>query len=145
MPVSKLKLIRRCVEFLSKTDIRNVPPYTRGIYVLFRYRPRLDKYDVVYIGMAAGTKTASVRGRLRVHRRRKAKLWTHFSVFEAWDNIREEEVQELEGLFRHIYRKDTRANRLNRQRGFKKLYKVARDTRNEGWLKADTPRRKRKK
>jgi len=34
------------------------------------------------------------------------------------------EIRKLEGLFRHIYRKDTRANQLNVQRSFKKLRKV---------------------
>jgi len=93
----------------------------------------LDKYDVVYIGMAAGEKTASIRGRLRVHQRRKGKLWTHFSAYEVWDNIREDEIQELEGLFRHIYRKDTKANSLNQQRAFKKLINVRRATEKRGW------------
>ena len=41
-----------------------------------------------------------------------------------WDNIREDEVVELEGLFRHIYRKDITANRLNVQRSYKPLAKV---------------------
>jgi hypothetical protein len=36
-------------------------------------------------------------------------------VFEVWDNVRDEEVVELEGLFRHIYPRDTRADRLNIQ------------------------------
>jgi len=45
-------------------------------------------------------------------------------LFEVWDNITEAEVEELEGLFRHIYRKDTGANPLNEQRGFKKLKAV---------------------
>ncbi len=134
MSVSELRLIKRCVEFCEQEDIRSVPPHTRGVYVLFKYRPKLDKYDVVYIGMAAGTKTASIRGRLRVHRRKKRKVWSHFSVFEVWDNITETEVQELEGLFRHIYRKDTRANKLNRQKGFKKLNKVRRKTKKEKWM-----------
>lgn len=135
MPVSELRLIKRCAEFCEKKDIKNIPGYTRGIYALFKYRPRLDKYDVVYIGMAAGTKTASIRGRLRAHRRKKGKLWTHFSAFEVWDNVGEEEVKELEGLFRHIYREDTRANKLNRQRAFKKLSKVRRDTKKENWMR----------
>ncbi len=134
MPVSELRLIKRCAEFLSKDEIKNIPPYTRGIYALLRYRKKLDMYDVVYIGMAAGTKTASIRGRLRVHRHKKGKLWTHFSAFEVWDNIREDEVRELEGIFRHIYRKDTRANRLNKQRSFKKLTKVRRKTKKEKWM-----------
>jgi hypothetical protein len=57
------------------------------------------------------------------HARSEAKrdLWTHFSVFEVFDNVRGEEIEELEGLLRHIYRRDARANRLNVQRGFKKL------------------------
>jgi len=76
MPVSELRLIKRCAEFLHKTEISKVPPYTRGIYALFKHNSRLDKYDLVYIGMAAGTKTASIRGRLRVHRRRRGKLWS---------------------------------------------------------------------
>ncbi len=135
MPVSELRLIKRCAEFCEKEDIKKIPGHTRGIYALFKYRPRLNKYDVVYIGMAAGTKTASIRGRLRVHRRKKGKLWTHFSAFEVWDNVGEEEVKELEGLFRHIYRKDTRANKLNRQRAFKKLSKVRRDTKKENWMR----------
>jgi len=74
--------------------------------------------------MARGAKTG-VHGRLNSHRRLKEGEWTHFSVFEVWwDNITEAEVAELEGLFRHIYRKDTKANRLNEQRGFKKLKTV---------------------
>jgi len=135
MAVSELRLIKRCVEFREKKDIKNLPPYLRGIYVLFKKRPRLNKYDVVYIGMAAGTKTAGIRGRLRLHRRRKGKLWTHFSAFGVWENISEEEIKELEGLFRHIYRKDTKANRLNQQRAFKKLNRVRRDTEKKGWTK----------
>lgn len=128
MAVSELRLIKRCVEFLPKKQINSVPRYTRGIYVLFKHRSPQNKYDVVYVGMAAGAKTASIPGRLRVHKRRKGRLWTHFSAFEVWDNIREEEIEELEGLFRHIYSKDTNANKLNRQRAYKKLTKVSQKT-----------------
>jgi len=142
MPVSELRLIKRCVEFCEKKDIQNIPPRTRGIYVLFRYRRGSNKYNVVYIGMAAGTKTASIRGRLRVHRRKKGKLWTHFSAFEVWDNIREDEIKELEGLFRHIYRKDAKANSLNQQKAFKKLTNVRRNTLREGWMKESAPRQR---
>jgi hypothetical protein len=125
MSISELKFIKRCAEFQPKTEIRYVPGRTRGIYVLLHERPKLRKFDVVYIGMARGLKSG-IAGRLRSHARsvRKAELWTHFSVFEVWDNISEDEVAELEGLFRHIYRKDPRANRVNRQRSFKKLAKV---------------------
>ena len=125
MPVSELRYIKRCAEFRPRKDMRFVPGNTRGIHALLRYRPRLKRYDVVYVGMAAGPK-AGIRSRLMSHSRskRKRKLWTHFSLFEVWENIRGEEVQELEGLFRHIYRKDTQTIRLNLQRSFKKLRKV---------------------
>jgi len=133
MAVSELRLIKHCVEFCEKEEICRIPTNTRGIYVLFKKLPRLNKFDVVYIGMAGGEK-AGIRGRLGKHRCRKDALWTHFSVFEVWDNIREEEIKELEGLFRHIYRRDTQANRLNRQRGFKKMVKIRRATK---WLKKE--------
>ena len=73
----------------------------------------------------AGAARAGIRGRLRSHRESKKGKWTHFSIFEVWENITEAEVEELEGLFRHIYRKDTKANRLNEQKSFKKLDRVA--------------------
>ncbi len=71
MAVSELKLIKNCVEFLPKDDIKNIPGLTRGIYALLRYRKKLKLYDVVYIGMAGGEKSAGIRGRLRVHKRKK--------------------------------------------------------------------------
>jgi hypothetical protein len=127
MPVSELKLVKRCVEFCEISEIRQIPRNTRGIYVLFKHRRKRskDKYDVVYIGMARGAKSGA-HSRLNAHLRSETKRdkWTHFSLFEVWDNITEAEVAELEGLFRHIYRKDTRANPLNEQKGFKKLKTV---------------------
>ena len=128
MPVSELRLIKNCMEFVHQDNIKNVPQRTRGLYVLFKYRPKLKNYDVVYIGMAGGEKKAGINGRLRKHLKNKPDQWTHFSAFEVWDNIREDEVRELEGILRHIYRKDTRANSLNKQRSFKKLTKVTRKT-----------------
>jgi len=122
MPVSELRFVKRCAEFRSRDEIKKIPDGTRGIYALLWKRPKLNKFDVVYIGMA----DAGVKSRLRAHVRstRKGTLWTHFSIFEVWENITRAEVAELEGLFRHIYRKDTRANRVNRQKSFKKLKNV---------------------
>jgi hypothetical protein len=77
-----------------------------------------------------------IRGRLRSHRRKKKDLWTHCSVFEVWDNIRDDEIAELEGLFRHLYRHDSAASTLNKQRSFKAMKRVERITLSE-------PRRKR--
>ena len=68
-----------------------------------------------------------MRSRLRSHQQKKGDLWTHFSAFEVWKNIRDEEIVELEGLFRLIYRKDSRANSLNVHRGFKKAEIIRED------------------
>lgn len=130
MPETELKLFRRCVEFQPRDDINRVPPGIRGIYALLHWRPRSRRYDVVYVGMAR----QGVRGRLRAHARSASKrdLWTHFSVFEVFDNVRGEEIEELEGLLRHIYRLDSLANRLNEQRAFTKLRRV-RSKRLDDW------------
>lgn len=126
MPESPLRLIKCCAEFQKKEKIKLVPRGRRGLYVLYwkHRKNRKDKYDVVYVGMT----TSGIRGRLESHEKseRKRDLWTHFSAFEMWDNIRDEEIVELEGLFRHLYRKDARANSLNVQRAFKKVEKVHR-------------------
>ncbi len=135
MAVSELRLIKNYMEYVHQDDVKNVPLKTRGLYVLFKYRPRLDKYDVVYIGMAGGEKKTGINGRLRSHLKKKANQWTHFSAFEVWDNIREDEVRELEGILRHIFRKDSHANKLGIQKSFKKLTRVSKDTKSKGGLK----------
>ena len=115
----------QAAEFVSKKEIRRIPKRTRGLYALFRYRRKTKCFDVVYVGLAAGPK-AGVAGRLRAHARSKAKRdrWTHFSVFEVWDNVWEHDVAELEGIFRHIYSKDRKANRLNVQRSYRPLKRI---------------------
>lgn len=123
MPASPLRLIKNATEFCDTSMIADVPRFTRGIYVLYNYNRNRDLYDVVYVGMAGGEKTG-VKVRLRSHLRSKRNTWTHFSVFQVWDNIREEEIRELEGIFRHIYRYDARANKLNKQKSFKALNKL---------------------
>jgi hypothetical protein len=86
----------------------------------------------VYIGMA--TLGEGIRSRLKQHNKSGRKIWSHFSVFEVWDNINADEIEELEGLFREIYRKDRRANRFNSQKRYKKLQGV-REDRLELWGK----------
>ena len=72
MAVSELRLIKNCMEFVHQDDVNNVPPKTRGLYVLFKYRPRLNKYDVVYIGMAGGEKKqALTAGFVRISRKKQ--------------------------------------------------------------------------
>ena len=112
MPLSECYLFKNSFEYFAIDRINDVPKQVRGIYVLFN-KIAPQKYEVVYIGMARGEKMG-VKGRLRRHRRKKAKQWTHFSVFEVWDNITKEQVEELEGLFRHIYRYDSTSQALRR-------------------------------
>jgi hypothetical protein len=119
-----LRLVRSCAQWIPKTQIDSVPKGLRGIHALHRYRPRILKFDVVYVVMADGS--AGIRARLKTHvnSKRKRKLWTHFSMYAVWPNITEAEIAELEGLFREIYRKDKRANALNRQRRCRQLQNV---------------------
>jgi len=67
---------------------------------------------------------SGIRGRLMGHKKSETKIWDHFSIFKVWDNISDSEVEELEGLFREIYRKDTTVNRFNKQKKYKKLQDV---------------------
>lgn len=85
---------------------------------------------MVYVGMAAKT-NAGIKRRIKSHLTSKAGLWSHFSVYQVWDNISEQEIAELEGLFRHIYRLDARANKLNKLRSFQKLNQVRK---HRGWF-----------
>ena len=123
---SPLRLIKRSTEYLPVESVLNVPRGIRGIYVLYNQRPK-EKYDVVYVGMTTAGEGGGIRRRLKSHKSRKDGLWTHCSIFEVWDNIRDEEIVELEGLFRHIYNRDSKANSLNVQRKFRKLVQVKRD------------------
>ncbi|QDV61112.1 GIY-YIG nuclease family protein [Crateriforma conspicua] len=129
MEQSPLRLIKRCAEYVSIDDINSMRKGLRGIYVLY------DNDDVVYVGMTTGGR-GGIRARLKRHRAKKANLWTHCSVFEVWDNIRDEEIAELEGLFRHIYRHDSVANKLNAQRGFK-LMRAVTDNDIANWATGD--------
>lgn len=130
--MASLRLIQRCAEWIPRDKIKEIPRRRRGIYVLYRKRGRLparrprgkyhpDRYDVLYVGMA----DSSMRARLRSHAKSKRKkAWTHCSVYEVWPNITEDEIRELEGLFRHIYRRDGRANMLNLQKSFQAMRRI---------------------
>jgi hypothetical protein len=135
MPDVQLRFIKRCAEWheFTKEEVDKVPHNMRGIYVLFQ-KIGDDVYDVMYIGMAGSAK-AGIRGRLLSHlqSRTKSRLCTHFSVFAVREEIDEEVVEELEGLIRHIFRKDRTANSLARQNSYGKLYKV----RENDWSKWD--------
>jgi hypothetical protein len=141
MPQSPLRLIERCIEFRPKEEVGALPEGIRGIYVLYHRHKLQGKFSVLYVGMTSFGKRG-VRQRLfrHVRSKRKGNRWTHFSVYKVWDNIRDDEVSELEGLFRHIYRKDPDANKLNVQRGYKQI-KTIRDKRIAQWKAIYGPRR----
>ena len=123
MPFSICRFFKRVAEFVPKDQWDNVPDNTRGIYALLMSNGR-EQFDVVYVGMSAG-KQAGMYSRLRTHRKRKRMDWTHFTIFEVHDNITDQEIKELEGLFRHMYRKDSRANKYNRQLRHKSFEKIS--------------------
>ena len=77
--------------------------------------------------MAGRSANGGIVRRLKKHALQKPGLWTHFSVFEVWDNVREEEIRELEGILRRIYGSDIQANTLTKQKSFKKLTAVRND------------------
>jgi hypothetical protein len=46
--------------------------------------------------------------------------WSHFSFFAVWENIRKDEIGELESLFCGIYQKDGAPSRLTNKEGIRK-------------------------
>jgi hypothetical protein len=67
-------------------------------------------------------------------------------VYEVWDNIQSDEIAELEGLFRHIYRLDSHANKLNVAKSYLELRRIRQSAAREGWMSevpSDLPRRRR--
>lgn len=134
MPLSKLKFIKRSAEFQPLNQVTLIPPDTRGIYALLHEKGK-NEYEVLYVGMS-GADRAGIRGRLVEHGKKRKGLWTHFSIFEVWDNITQEEIRELEGILRHIYRKDPRAHQMNLQKSFQRLKnRKVRVRKMKDWLK----------
>jgi len=126
-PVSPLRLVKWCAQWQPMKNWAKLPRKLRGIYVL--HKQDHENFNVVYVGMAASG-TGIIR-RLRSHARptsRKSSRWTHFSIFVVWENIRNDEISELESLFREIYRKDALANSLNKQKRSKKIREVRRQS-----------------
>jgi hypothetical protein len=123
---SPLRLRKWYTRWQKKEDWSKVPRNLRGIYVLNMHEPKSDCYNVVYVGMASSG--MGIKRRLRSHARskRKRNKWSHFSFFVVWENIRNDEISELEALFREIYRKDAQANSLNKQKGSKRMREVRR-------------------
>jgi len=116
--------VKRYSEFVSKDKLEKIPYNKRGIYALLKKRhitkKHADKrYDVIYIGMSR----SDIKKRLRKHRtsKRKGDLWNYFSIFEADSKTTDRAIEDMEGILRQIYRRDSKANRLNTQRKYKKI------------------------
>ncbi len=123
--INELTLIKQCAEFLERDQIAHVPRKTRGIYALLKKQKQRGgkrRFDVVYIGMS----TTNVLGRLKAHdgSRKKAGLWSHFSDYSVREKTTDDETRYLEGLIRHIFRKDSRANSGAMKKGFMPLWDV---------------------
>ncbi|HVS89444.1 MAG TPA: hypothetical protein VHF01_14660 [Candidatus Acidoferrum sp.] len=137
--VAPLRLIKWCAQWQEKNELYKVPGGSRGVYAL-HYKGKNPKYyNVVYVGMSSSGH--GIMRRLRSHSKskRKSSKWTHFSIFVIWENIREEEIRELEALVREIYRKDETANSLAKQKGSVKLRSVRFKKSNEWPRKLDIP------
>jgi hypothetical protein len=130
MAVSSCYLFKNSLEYVPMSDItKAVPAGVRGVYVLYDFSDGKN-YNVVYVGMSRGERY-TIGSRLLAHKRKKANLWTHFSLYEVWDNITAAQVEELEGFFRHVYAKDAVANQLNKQKRSTTLAKIKRT---DEWL-----------
>ena len=112
-------------EFVPIDKVQNLPRKMRGIYALYQADPP-DARNLVYVGMT----DAGAKGRIGKHAGAEAKVgkWSHCSVFEVWDNITQEQIEELEALLRHMLRKDSSANSLNIQKGSKTFAALRKQT-----------------
>ena len=89
-------------ERYPKKEVDRIGHGIRGIYVLLEEKDveGETKYNVIYIGLST---TGMRGGRLTGHAESKSKEWTHFSAYKVFDNITDEQIKELEGLFRTIF------------------------------------------
>ena len=108
-------------EYVPLDRIKDLKPGMRGIYAL--YQEVGKSRNLMYVGMTDG----GAKGRIGRHSAgKKTGLWSHCSIFEVWDNITQEQIDELEALFRHALRLDDSASSLNIQKGsaiFRRLKK----------------------
>jgi hypothetical protein len=135
----QLFLFKNYVEHIPKGKIKEaVPGLVRGIYILFKEDIDTEEMNVVYIGRATEGKKQGVGARLVRHEKNKKKEWSHFSVFEVWQNVSNEIIIELEALILHIYSRDGTANKLNIQKN-SRLFRDIRRTSRGKWKYRDNP------
>ena len=120
--------IRRYDEFVKKNRRNKVPVDAKGVYALLKKR-RGGKFDVVYVGVSA----TGIRDRLRQHAKNLPNKgqWDYFSVFDVQPYVSSLTIEQLETLWKHIYRRGTRTNSLSLQQGLKKS--IVKRTPIEGW------------
>ena len=118
-----LRLIKRWRQYAGKETVSDVPPITRGVYVL--YQREAGHYKVSYVGVGGLRVNAksAVASRLRSHVKHKEN-WNHYSVFEVHDNVTSDEIRELEALLLGIFRHDPRIQLSNTQLGSKRLWET---------------------
>ncbi len=75
-------------------------------------------FDPVYVGVGGVKREWGVGARLQWHARNR-KGWTHFSIFEAHDNVSATEILEMESFLLQIFGRDSRPKLQNRQVGSK--------------------------
>ena len=126
---SNLRIIKSALEYRHAEELDVVSKNLRGIYAL--YLKRGSHYNLVYIGMSGRDSNGRIKYRLKKHLNNPNKNWTHFYYYEVWDNITDQEIAELEGLFRQLYRFDSRANTFNKQQTHKPLVSIRRQTEKE--------------
>jgi len=115
-------LFKSFFEFVPLKDVSSLPWRIRGIYAL--YKQDGNFMNLMYVGMT----DSGAKGRLMSHKGKKEGLWTHCSVYEVWDNITQDQIAELEALFRHTLRKDSSASGLNIQKGASIFRRLKRET-----------------
>ena len=126
--LSKTLLFKNSLIHWKAERFKEIPPYTRGIYILFREAG--EHMNVVYVGVATA-EGSGARSRITDHIRKKD--FTHFSVYEVFENIAEQQIKELEGLFLQIYATDEHANVLNVVKSYSPLAQTKRADPTE-WL-----------
>ena len=122
MKVSPCYLFSRSLEFCPAEDIDLVPPGTKGIYVLYQSL-NADLMELIYIGVGFG-ECSGLHGRLKMHRDLQPNVWTHFSVFQVWDNITKKQIKELAGFFRHVFRRGIYAKSVMETKEYKPLIRI---------------------
>lgn len=109
MKRAQLTLVKRSAEFIPAHATKYVPANFFGIYVLYVHRKSTNKYDVQYIGTANRRNKQDIKKALQEHILNNKPLWTHYSAYELWDKILDEDQYHVDELFKRIYKKDSKA------------------------------------